>query len=859
MIRLLRSLPLVALWLWAGCVSDPQCKVNGDCPAAHQCVSGACLPAEAPDAGPPVNECGDRISCEQGDDCATGVCDDGCCAVTCTGDEQCRSDEWCRGGWCRPIGSPCGSNADCDGNAATPACDLATGSCVGCVTEADCGTGQLCVDQGCVSPPATGCTRNADCTNPQLKYCFVPLGKCVSCLEDTDCPGTGTMVCDASNNACKSLVQGCGWDGDCLDAPRGRRCDQEARTCVQCLDHDDCPRDRLCQSDNTCTTWPSCASDGDCSGTTPHCKTAELRCVECTTATQCGSGKTCRNNFCVPSTNGCVEDADCSSSKPHCDTRTRTCAVCVDSEDCDDGFCEADGCRPCTDSLECLAANFTSRPYCVGGGCRECMRTDDCSDGFLCHQMKCVLDPVDGPCQSNGECFGDYRCVPDPSGRPTCREPCEPFAVSTGCSSGKACEIAYFQAGIAVGACLPKVPGAAQRGQTCSQDVACDVGLECLPSGVGQSKCRRPCDPDGTNVCAFGEKCQYTAQLDLRGVPRSVGLCFPDTTQGDPCVNDASCDAGQICGAAPNPVRPFEWGNFCKWPVGTKTGGQSCSRDGDCVSGLCLPGAPGGGSYCQGACESDADCPARADGVPGVCGQAAVAWVDHLGQPTTMNVPSCVLPCREDSECPNNQFCEVVPNGSGDGWSTRCAVSPYPNGARGGGTCRADSECRSGSCLTFGAQPTGVCSGACGGSMGDAACHFGAVCPPDGVVRRVGPGADGVLGNADDPMAAAPLCWTKPCTTNAECGPGRVCAPDPDPNNFQDIVLSCHPIQGTVAGGGACTTSDDCRTGLCRYWSSANQLCFGACETNADCASNRCQSIKWTASATKTVKVCIPP
>src|SRR5690606_5894029 len=134
---------------------------------------------------------------------------------------------------------------------------------------------------------------------------------------------------------------------------------------------------------------------------------------------------------------------------------------------------------------------------------------------------------------------------------------------------------------------------------------------------------------------------------------------------------------------------------------------------------------------------------------------------------------------------------------------------------------------------TFGARPEGICEGVCGTS-GNADCHHLAVCPPNGVWRRVGPGPDGMPGNADDPQAAAPLCWTKPCTVDGDCGHGRVCGFDADPLAPHDIVLSCRPNQGTLGGGAPCSTHDSCRSGACVNWSGGAR-CFGACASDADC------------------------
>lgn len=840
------ALSLCAILLVSCSTPDSGCLVNGDCASNEQCVSGTCV-AKIVEEVPVENVCEERDACEGATDCDTGVCENGCCAVTCEDDTTCRDDEWCRGGWCRPIGSPCVSNNDCSGNRSTPACDVNTGMCVGCLTGADCGIGEVCENRGCHAPPSTGCALNTDCTVDGLGYCFVPAAICVSCLEDSDCKPVGTAVCDVRNHACRPLTQGCGWDGDCVGNIGGKRC-RDDRTCVQCLKNEDCPRNRVCQSDNTCTTWPSCSADSDCQGTTPHCRPSDSRCVECTTTSQCGSGKTCRDGLCLPSVNGCGDSSHCTGAQKVCDTRNRTCVTCRNMDDCDGGFCRNDTCTPCeANSVDCLLES-PHRPHCISGGCRQCINDTSCDDGWVCENMACMLDPVDMPCPQNGRCIRDQRCVPDERGVYTCRNSCDPLGATNECPAGKACALAYFQAGLAVGTCLPKTPGAAQLNQSCSEQTPCEVNLECLPSGPNASKCRRRCDPESSSPsCQYPDVCQNTVERDQRGVPQIIGLCFPDSRFGKPCSADNECNSGQICSAGPNPAQPFEWGNFCKWPKGDKTGGQSCSQDNECRSGLCLAGGPKSGGFCQGACQSDADCP-ESNGVAGACGQAAVPWTDPYGNPTSVDVASCVLTCRDDTECAASQFCEVLPNAAGTAWTSRCRPSAQPTAAKGGATCRAGSECRSGTCITFGNEsPAGICAGACDPAK-PSACNVGSECPPNGVLRPIG---------SPPELHPAPICWTKTCTNDTQCGNGRVCAPYPDPLNPARTLLNCLPSQGTVVGGGACTLSNECRSNLCLSSGSGGR-CFGACETDTDCkAGGTCKNILWK-QTDQIVRACRP-
>jgi Cys-rich repeat protein len=101
----------------------------------------------------------------------------------------------------------CLSNADCSGS--TPHC--LAGKCVSCTTDADCSSGMVCnmhiprCATQCTSggaqcngrPCATDygycveCLQNLDCTNASLPYCYEPpaIGLCVQCLTNADCKG----------------------------------------------------------------------------------------------------------------------------------------------------------------------------------------------------------------------------------------------------------------------------------------------------------------------------------------------------------------------------------------------------------------------------------------------------------------------------------------------------------------------------------------------------------------------------------------------------------------------------------------------------------------------------------------------
>ncbi|MEB2322441.1 MAG: choice-of-anchor L domain-containing protein [Sorangiineae bacterium] len=130
------------------CVSDKQCKadhllcdttrgqcvecrVATDCPAHHDCTSGACVPYEA---------------CENSLDCPSGkVCDaaESRC-YECVTSADCETGALCAQHECRVT---CKSDKDC-----TPLgllCDKLTSQCVACRDSGDCTDGEICASGKC--------------------------------------------------------------------------------------------------------------------------------------------------------------------------------------------------------------------------------------------------------------------------------------------------------------------------------------------------------------------------------------------------------------------------------------------------------------------------------------------------------------------------------------------------------------------------------------------------------------------------------------------------------------------------------------------------------------------------------------
>jgi hypothetical protein len=139
--------------------------------------------------------CGDDRDCSLGEVCSGGICNAGG-LETCVTDLDCdpSADEVCNNGICAPsTGGPAGSGGACTETASCPIdtfCNTAIGSCTA-LLDGWCRTDTQC---GAASPLCSNAAQGPS----------VP-GRCVECLGDSDCGGSGTCqapgIC-VVENAC---------------------------------------------------------------------------------------------------------------------------------------------------------------------------------------------------------------------------------------------------------------------------------------------------------------------------------------------------------------------------------------------------------------------------------------------------------------------------------------------------------------------------------------------------------------------------------------------------------------------------------------------------------------------------------
>jgi hypothetical protein len=127
-------------------------------------------------------------------------------------------------------------------------------------------------------------------------------------------------------------------------------------------------------------------------------------------------------------------------------------------------------------------------------------------------------------------------------------------------------------------------------------DYAPDAAATCAPGA-------RSCSGATVMVCVGGAEPRLEAERTCPAPSMcEQGTCAPGT---DVC--QGSCGGGQVCTVfvASGTTR---LATFCAQPTGTKAGGQLCSRNDECETGLCV----GGGKVpvCFRSCSKSRGCPA---------------------------------------------------------------------------------------------------------------------------------------------------------------------------------------------------------------------------------------------------------
>ncbi|MDB4929691.1 MAG: uncharacterized protein JWM10_2175, partial [Myxococcaceae bacterium] len=435
----------------------------------------------------------------------------------------------------------CGADGDCLGNAAGPVCDVASGMCIGCRLSPDtCPGDQHC--DGASTRCVSGCHNDDGCRSGDAgvggQRCDTNTHSCVQCVTDEHCP-TGNLCV---GNLC---VTGC---TDTRGCPGGQTCcgggcvdtTTNLANCARCDNRCTAVNATPACRNSMCTIGACTSPFGDCdsmaaNGCETNTFTDVFHCGGCGRACEarahstaaCNAGTcayTCETGYSDcdgnPS-NGC--ETNSASDLANCGRCGAACmppgavGACVMGQctvmACNEGFgnCDSNPSNGCEVDLSNATANCgtcgmrctgqtNAAPTCFAGTCRTF-----CLPGFL----ECDGNPATG-CEVNpttdvnncGLC--NTRCA-TANGTPACAAGnCAIGSCNTGfanCNAavGDGCEVNLQSDPTNCGTCGMVCPVAANQLPTCT---AATCGAVCAPTYVdldGQigngCECRNT-DPD---------------------------------------------------------------------------------------------------------------------------------------------------------------------------------------------------------------------------------------------------------------------------------------------------------------------------------------------------------------------------
>jgi uncharacterized repeat protein (TIGR01451 family) len=530
-------------------------------PAANTVTDGNGVASPgAPPTPISVDECASNANCTTAPKliCKTTVSPKICVACLADADcgnaisgKICNASNACVDG-CRGTGNGCPASSHCT------SVDATAGTCVACLTDANCGTttsGKICNASNVCVDGCRGATFGNECPAPS--FCTsttATAGTCVACLTDTQCGSlTSGKVCSAAN-ACIDGCRGATFGNGC---PAGACSSTTATigTCAACSADSDCgslTSGKICTA-NACVDGcrgaggNGCASPNVCTSANATAGT----CVQCTTSANCSAGQICAANVC---TSGCTADANCGSV-----TSGKICTAnaCVDG-------CRGTGGNGCSSSRLCTSTDATP------GTCVACLTDANCGNttsGKVCDAASHAC--VDG-CRGTGGngCASGKICTSTDATAGTCVV----CTVDTNCGSGKVCDAASHAC---VDGCRGTGGGSCPNGTYCTSTdatagtcVGCTVDTNCGAATSGRicdasiHACVDGCRGSGGNGCQTGRYCTSN--------DAAAGNCVA-------CAVDAHCGnvtSAKVCDTASHTCK-----DGCRG-----TGGNGCAQGVACTS-----------------------------------------------------------------------------------------------------------------------------------------------------------------------------------------------------------------------------------------------------------------------------------
>lgn len=501
--------------------------------------------------------------------------------------------------------------------------------------------------------------------------CFLyPKTGTTQCASDKDCPYVvidtpsgeqygGVIPCKSSTcggqtaavpKGGKKLGETCASSADC-DAPT--YCQPLSGSQAVCSQ--DCvPAQKNCPQGFYCAPFQSDSSKGAC-----------LKDVGGPSATKnigetCQSSDECKSQLCVIESGGqfcrqpCTSNAQCPTGQTCSLFSGKTYGGCFPDQGTTQPPAKKEVGDTCQSSTECKS------DLCVGSGAvgtciQACSGTQACPAGMACMKLssgaggcfKAGDKKIGETCAASSDCAGGICAASD--GKYVCSQSC---GAGAPCPSGYTC---YPLSG-GGGGCF-KSPQKKGDGQTCDYSSECQSGL-CVGAAVG--KCVQPCNPDksqcgpgflcvpltgGGGACLalgngkMGDKCDKPSDC---ATGTCVGLGSAGYVCTAQCAGTAECDCGYECVTFSGGASYCEPGK----KVACVDDGQSCTGDGQCVSGVCL----------AGKCATTCSIYSGAQHCGGTLGCMALVAGSPEGVCTAKGASGFGGPCKANGEC-KSLFC----------------------------------------------------------------------------------------------------------------------------------------------------------------------------------------------------------
>ena len=269
--------------------------------------------------------------------------------------------------------------------------------------------------------------------------------------------------------------------------------------------------------------------------------------------------------------------------------------------------------------------------------------------------------------------------------------------------------------------CVAPVSGALSFGAPCSTSAAgmrCANDTLCIASldFPGQPFCSTMCRNDAD--CPASSSClEYQTVTAPNGSPAKVGYCTPASKiAATACARESDCASKQLDGGVPQGCVPEGTRTaltVCKMAAAgaTKTVGQACSSNAQCLSGACFDrlfrvNGSNNNTYCSSVCAVNSDC-----GPDQMCARLVQNNNGTLSDPTDdVVVGECqtLFTPVGASGCGVDAYCVALANGSDtcDPVHGLC----YSKSAVPGSACTADTGCMLGGVCSTGTRfPGGYC------------------------------------------------------------------------------------------------------------------------------------------------------